>query len=99
MRRFRLHVLGLFAAASLSPTGTGRRSAVAVLGLLLLLAWAPFAASRPVTPRGELTTDERVTIDVFEKSKRSVVYISTCRIYVVKRRRAAKRSHPGPGLD
>jgi len=32
---------------------------------------------RSVTPRGELTADERVTIDVFERSKRSVVYIST----------------------
>ena len=30
-----------------------------------------------MTPRGELTTEERVTIDVFEKSKRSVVFIST----------------------
>src|SRR5215204_3107855 len=33
--------------------------------------------ARPVAPRGELTTEERVTIDVFKKSKRSVVYIST----------------------
>ncbi|HJU24341.1 MAG TPA: trypsin-like peptidase domain-containing protein [Casimicrobiaceae bacterium] len=33
--------------------------------------------ARTVTPRGALTEDERVTIDVFERSKRSVVYIST----------------------
>jgi S1-C subfamily serine protease len=37
----------------------------------------PPADARGVTPRGELTPEERVTIDVFEKSKRSVVYIST----------------------
>ena len=30
-----------------------------------------------MTPRGDLTPEERVTIDVFEKSKRSVVFIST----------------------
>jgi S1-C subfamily serine protease len=35
------------------------------------------ADARPVTPRGDLSPDERVTIDVFEKSKRSVVFIST----------------------
>jgi len=33
--------------------------------------------ARPVTPRGALSAEERVTIDIFEKSKRSVVYIST----------------------
>jgi len=35
------------------------------------------AHARPVTPRGPLAADEQRTIDVFEKSKRSVVYIST----------------------
>jgi S1-C subfamily serine protease len=35
------------------------------------------ALARSVTARGDLTPDERVTIDVFERSKRSVVYIST----------------------
>ena len=33
--------------------------------------------ARTVTPRGPLTADELVTIDVFERAKRSVVYIST----------------------
>ena len=33
--------------------------------------------ARPVTPRGPLTPEERLTIDIFEKAKRSVVYIST----------------------
>jgi S1-C subfamily serine protease len=35
------------------------------------------AAPRPVTPRGELTTEEHSNIDVFESWKGSVVYIST----------------------
>ena len=35
------------------------------------------AAPRPVTPRGELHADEKATIDMFEKSKASVVFIST----------------------
>ena len=43
----------------------------------LLLAGSPIVHARPVTPRGELTAEERVTIDVFERSKRAVVYIST----------------------
>jgi S1-C subfamily serine protease len=49
---------------------------VAILATASLVgAGTPFA--RPVTPRGELTAEERVTIDIFEKSKRSVVFIST----------------------
>jgi S1-C subfamily serine protease len=35
------------------------------------------AAPRPVTPRGELTAEERSNIDVFETWKGSVVFIST----------------------
>ena len=35
------------------------------------------AAPRPVTPRGELTAEERSNIEVFEKWKGSVVFIST----------------------
>lgn len=42
----------------------------------VVLGPAP-ASARPVAPRGELTAEERVVIDIFEKSKRSVVYIST----------------------
>jgi S1-C subfamily serine protease len=38
---------------------------------------AAAAIARPVTPRGPLAPDEQRTIDIFEKSKRSVVYIST----------------------
>src|SRR5690349_14655375 len=50
------------------------RSSTALLAAAL--AHVP-ALARTVTPRGDLTPDERVTIDVFERSKRSVVYIST----------------------
>jgi S1-C subfamily serine protease len=35
------------------------------------------AAPRPITPRGDLTADEKHNIDVFETWKGSVVYIST----------------------
>jgi S1-C subfamily serine protease len=51
----------------------------ACLGASLLapVAAAPTAAPRPVTPRGELAPEERLTIDIFEKAKRSVVHIST----------------------
>jgi S1-C subfamily serine protease len=45
--------------------------------LLAALSLASATHARPVTPRGDLTPDERVNIDVFEKSKRSVVFIST----------------------
>ena len=45
------------------------------LGIAISVA-APIDA-RPVTPRGPLTPEERLTIDIFDKSKRSVVYIST----------------------
>jgi S1-C subfamily serine protease len=45
---------------------------------VLVLAFAAGAAhARAVTPRGDLTPDERLTIGIFERAKRSVVYIST----------------------
>ena len=42
-----------------------------------LISLASPACARPVMPRGELPAEERSIIDIFEKSKRSVVYIST----------------------
>jgi S1-C subfamily serine protease len=40
--------------------------------------WAPRdGAPRTVTPRGDLAADEQATIELFEKSRDSVVYIST----------------------
>lgn len=59
------------------------RLAFHFVGSLLLFALAmpvpaaTVAASRPVSPRGELSAEERQTIDMFERTKRSVVYIST----------------------
>lgn len=35
------------------------------------------AAPRPVTPRGELAQEEKATIDLFERSRDSVVFITT----------------------
>jgi S1-C subfamily serine protease len=53
-----------------------RAGAIGVALLAVALVQVP-ALARSVTARGDLTPDERVTIDVFERSKRSVVYIST----------------------
>jgi S1-C subfamily serine protease len=50
------------------------------LGIVLVAALVGAAvpsSARPVTPRGELTPEEHVTIDIFERAKRSVVHIST----------------------
>ncbi len=35
------------------------------------------SATRTVTPRGELSADERATVELFDRAKASVVYIST----------------------
>ncbi len=50
-----------------------------VAAISACIAWSIAAPvhARPVTPRGPLTPEERLTIDIFDKSKRSVVYIST----------------------
>ena len=62
---------------------------VGVWTLVFLLVWNyvrsgqsaplldPSAQPRPVTPRGELTDDERETIDVFKRASSSVVYLTT----------------------
>jgi S1-C subfamily serine protease len=55
-------------------------SRLLALFLALLVAFVAVPAdARRVTPRGDLTSDERLTIDIFERAKRSVVYISTAR--------------------
>jgi len=53
--------------------------AASIAALVVAAAIAPLHSvdARPVTPRGDLTPDEKLTIDLFERSKRSVVYIST----------------------
>lgn len=53
-----------------------RRAALCLAIVAVAIVHEP-ALARTVTPRGDLTPDERVTIGVFERSKRSVVYIST----------------------
>ena len=59
---------------------TARTSGIRV-GLFVALVASSLlhgtAIARTITPRGDLTPDERVTIGVFDRSKRSVVYIST----------------------
>lgn len=62
------------------------KGGIAVIGLIALLGYLPsfvtFAdganvAPRQVTPRGDLTEDEKATIDLFERSRDSVVFITT----------------------
>jgi S1-C subfamily serine protease len=59
---------------------------VAIISVLVathLLGWIDTAfikeaaVPRPVTPRGDLAADEKSTIDLFERSRDAVVYIST----------------------
>ena len=62
---------------------------IVVSVLVLILAWRltpvlqawlmplPDAVPRTVTPRGDLAADEQATIELFEKARDSVVYIST----------------------
>jgi hypothetical protein len=40
-------------------------------------AFAQEAKPRPITPRGELSAEERGTIDLFQRARDSVVYINT----------------------
>lgn len=62
---------------------------VAFAALIMLMPWAAgraleprnevkdAAAPREITPRAELSSDERATIDLFERSRNSVVFITT----------------------
>lgn len=61
----------------------------AVTAMTLIMSFAPghvfaqgsalkdTAAPREITPRGELSSDERATIDLFERSRTAVVFITT----------------------
>lgn len=54
--------------------------AIAFISILLFLipqAFAADAAPRQVKPRGELAAEEKATIQLFENSRDSVVYITT----------------------
>ncbi|HWQ38075.1 MAG TPA: trypsin-like peptidase domain-containing protein [Burkholderiales bacterium] len=70
------------------PVSARRFAWVALAALVALLVWYAVptvehtvfgadAVPRPVTPRGDLAADEKATIELFERSKNSVVYIST----------------------
>jgi S1-C subfamily serine protease len=52
-------------------------SAFSILPSFINQAEGANAAPRPVTPRGELAADEKATIELFEKSRDSVVFITT----------------------
>ncbi len=73
-----------------SPDRFLRRWLTIVVSILVLMwawhltpvlqAWlmpAPEATPRTITPRGDLAADEQTTIELFEKARDSVVYIST----------------------
>ena len=62
MRARRIALLGFVAIAAVSCIGLAGRAG---------------AAPRPITPRGELSADEKNNIRIFESAKSSVVYIST----------------------
>jgi S1-C subfamily serine protease len=51
--------------------------AVALAVILTTSTGSAQPRARPVAPRSDLLTEERATIDIFERSKRSVVHIST----------------------
>ena len=66
----------------------GRVFTITVALMSLMLFWqtlplleefiaATQAKPRPITPRGDLAADEKATIELFEKTKNSVVYIAT----------------------
>jgi len=64
------------AGASRALSSTFGAAAVAAI-LACSLTTPARVDARAVTPRGELSADERATINLFERSKRAVVFIST----------------------
>ncbi len=70
-----------------------RLFAITLVLMTLMLFWqslpwieefiaAQQAQPRPVTPRGDLAEDEKATIELFEKTKDSVVYIATAQAVI-----------------
>ena len=55
------------------------------------------AAERTVTARGDLAADEKATIELFEKSRASVVYITTAQLVRAALDHAIKRARHGHG--
>jgi S1-C subfamily serine protease len=75
---------------SIKPPTRMRIGVIAFIVFLPLFVWLlvpsvrlplanPAAQPRQITPRAALASDEQATIDLFEKSKASVVYITTRR--------------------
>ncbi len=52
------------------------------LPLIQELIIAQNAKPRPITPRGDLAEDEKTTIELFNRTKNSVVYISTAKAVI-----------------
>ena len=69
--RFLPRLIGLTAAAALLMVLWH------LLPALTLLSSGESASPRAITPRGDLAADEKSTIEIFEKSKASVVFITT----------------------
>jgi S1-C subfamily serine protease len=69
--RFLRRLIGLTAAATLLMVLWH------LLPALILLSGDESASPRAITPRGDLAADEKSTIEIFEKSKASVVFITT----------------------
>jgi S1-C subfamily serine protease len=69
--RFLPRLIGLTAAAALLMVLWH------LLPALTLLSSGESASPRAITPRGDLAADEKSTIQIFEKSKASVVFITT----------------------
>lgn len=69
--RFLPRLIGLTAAAALLMVLWH------LLPALTLLSGGESASPRAITPRGDLAADEKSTIEIFEKSKASVVFITT----------------------
>ena len=69
--RFLRRLIGLTAAATLLMVLWH------LLPALILLSGGESASPRAITPRGDLAADEKSTIEIFEKSKASVVFITT----------------------
>ncbi len=70
-----------------------RLFAISFAAMVLMLFWqalpwvgefilSQHAQPRPVTPRGDLAEDEKATIELFERTKDSVVYIATSRAVI-----------------
>jgi S1-C subfamily serine protease len=73
---------GVFSGAFLSVVLVALAVVYGARGLGLSSLFAPRPEPRPVTPPGELTADERRTIELFESASRAVVSIDASNLYL-----------------